>query len=48
MLIMLSFFGEQEGDFSLEIKSITAVSQSDDLENGIVRNNNVSKATSRL
>lgn len=32
-----SFFGDQEGDFSLEIKSITAVCQSDeDLESGIV------------
>lgn len=36
MLITNSFFGEQEGDFSLEIKSIKAVSQSDDLEKGIV------------
>jgi hypothetical protein len=47
-LMMHSFFGEQEGDFSLEIKSITAVSQSDDLEGGMVRGNNVSKARSRL
>jgi hypothetical protein len=46
--MMQSFFGDQEGDFSLEIKSITAVSQSDDLEGGMVRSNNVSKASSRL
>ena len=36
MLTITSFFGEQEGDFSLEIKSIKAVSQSDGLEKGIV------------
>ncbi|KAF2030162.1 CIA30 family protein [Setomelanomma holmii] len=36
-----SFFGEQEGDFSLTIKSIKAVSQSsDDLESGVARGSN--------
>ena len=35
MLTMISFFGEQEGDFSLEINSIKAIFQSDDLEKGI-------------
>ncbi|KAH7385657.1 complex I intermediate-associated protein 30-domain-containing protein [Pyrenochaeta sp. MPI-SDFR-AT-0127] len=35
-IMMRSFFGEQEGDFSLEIKSIKAISQFGDLEKGIV------------
>lgn len=30
--MMNSFFGSQEGDFSLEIKSIKAVKRSGDLE----------------
>ena len=30
-----SFFGEQEGDFSITIKSIKAVSPPDDLEKGV-------------
>jgi hypothetical protein len=38
---MNSFFGEQEGDFSLEIKSITAISQSSDVEAGMVGRQNV-------
>ncbi|CAO2650424.1 Nn.00g017160.m01.CDS01 [Neocucurbitaria sp. VM-36] len=33
-LMMRSFFGDQEGDFSLEIKSINAVSQPSSLEKG--------------
>jgi hypothetical protein len=37
-----SFFGDQQGDFSLEIKSIKAISQADDLEGGIVSRQNVS------
>jgi hypothetical protein len=36
-----SFFGDQEGDFSLTIKSIKAVSQSMDLEGGIAAGQNV-------
>ncbi|KAJ4361614.1 hypothetical protein N0V95_001690 [Ascochyta clinopodiicola] len=32
--MMRSFFGGQEGDFSVEIKSVKAVSQSEDLEAG--------------
>lgn len=32
--MMRSFFGSQEGDFSVEIKSVKAVSQSGDLEAG--------------
>jgi len=35
-LMMRSFFGSQQGDFSLEIKSVRAVKQSDDLEKGEV------------
>ncbi|KAF1840834.1 CIA30-domain-containing protein [Cucurbitaria berberidis CBS 394.84] len=35
-IMMRSFFGEQEGDFSLEIKSIKAISQSTDPEKGVV------------
>ncbi|KAH8727541.1 CIA30 family protein [Phaeosphaeriaceae sp. PMI808] len=35
-----SFFGEQEGDFSLTIKSIKAIALSPDLEGGIVGANN--------
>jgi len=33
--MMRSFFGSQEGDFSVEIKSVKAVSQSEDLEAGL-------------
>lgn len=33
-----SFFGDQEGDFSLTIKTIKAIKQSADLEGGIVSN----------
>lgn len=45
MLMMNSFFGEQEGDFSLTIKSIKAVSQSsEDLESGVVSGSNVRRA----
>jgi hypothetical protein len=29
-----SFFGDQQGDFSLTVKSIKAVSRPEDLENG--------------
>ena len=37
-----SFFGDQEGDFSLTINSIKAVSQSsEDLEGGIMSGQNV-------
>ncbi|KAL5120307.1 hypothetical protein ACEQ8H_001865 [Pleosporales sp. CAS-2024a] len=36
-----SFFGSQEGDFSLEIKAIKAVRQSDDAEGGITPRENV-------
>jgi hypothetical protein len=44
-----SFFGDQEGDFSLTIKSIKAVSQSLDLEGGIAAGQNVRlRAGSRL
>jgi hypothetical protein len=44
-----SFFGDQEGDFSLTIKSIKAVSQSLDLEGGIATGQNVRlRAGSRL
>ncbi|KZM24451.1 uncharacterized protein EKO05_0001518 [Ascochyta rabiei] len=32
--MMRSFFGDQEGDFSVEIKSVKAVSQSEDFEAG--------------
>jgi hypothetical protein len=39
--MIYSFFGEQEGEFSLEIKSVKAISQSDDLEGGIVSRENV-------
>jgi hypothetical protein len=43
--MMNSFFGEQEGDFSLTIKSIKAVSQSsEDLESGVVSGSNVRRA----
>jgi hypothetical protein len=48
VLMIHSFFGDQEGDFSLEIESIKAVSQSDDLEGGMVRGHNVSKANAKL
>lgn len=40
-LTQLSFFGEQEGEFSLTIKSIKAVTQSSDLEGGIANGQNV-------
>jgi hypothetical protein len=43
-MMIYSFFGEQEGDFSLEIKSIKAVTQSDDLEGGIVSKENVRRS----
>jgi len=33
--MMRSFFGSQEGDFSVEIRSVKAVSQSEDLEAGL-------------
>jgi hypothetical protein len=33
-----SFFGDQEGEFSLTVKSIKAVSQSLDLEGGMSHN----------
>ena len=33
-LMMRSFFGDQEGDFSVEIKSVKAVSRPEDLEAG--------------
>ncbi|KAI8936307.1 hypothetical protein NX059_006725 [Plenodomus lindquistii] len=35
-IMMRSFFGSQQGDFSLEIKSVKAVKQSADLEKGVV------------
>ncbi|CAI6239563.1 unnamed protein product [Periconia digitata] len=35
-IMMRSFFGDQEGDFSITIKSITAVSKPKDLEKGFV------------
>ncbi|KAF1939576.1 CIA30 family protein [Clathrospora elynae] len=35
-LMMRSFFGDQEGDFSLTVMSIKAVLQSNDIEKGIV------------
>ncbi|KAH7095794.1 complex I intermediate-associated protein 30-domain-containing protein [Paraphoma chrysanthemicola] len=41
-----SFFGEQEGDFSLTIKSIKAVKQSGDAEKGIVARGNGKEAWS--
>ncbi|KAH7414507.1 complex I intermediate-associated protein 30-domain-containing protein [Phaeosphaeria sp. MPI-PUGE-AT-0046c] len=41
-----SFFGEQEGDFSLEIKSITAVSQTGDVEAGMGGRHNGQEAWS--
>jgi hypothetical protein len=33
---MSSFFGTQEGDFSLTLNSIKAVAQSEDIERGII------------
>jgi len=41
-----SFFGEQEGDFSLTINSIKAVTQSSDLESGIANGQNGKEAWS--
>ena len=35
-MIWNSFFGDQEGDFSLNIKSIKAISHPADLEKGFV------------
>ncbi|KAF2691287.1 CIA30-domain-containing protein [Lentithecium fluviatile CBS 122367] len=35
-IMMRSFFGDQEGDFSLTIKSIKAVSRPDDVEEGFL------------
>ncbi|KAF1996881.1 NADH:ubiquinone oxidoreductase complex I intermediate-associated protein 30 [Amniculicola lignicola CBS 123094] len=35
-VMMRSFFGDQEGDFSLTIKSIKAVSRPEDLEKGVL------------
>ncbi len=40
MLIKTSFFDQQDGDFSLQIESIEAVCQSDDLERGVVPREN--------
>lgn len=38
--MMRSFFGDQEGDFSVEIKSVKAVSQPEDLEKGFTSEKN--------
>jgi len=42
--MMRSFFGDQEGDFSVEIKAVKAVSRPEDIEAGLKREKDHSDA----